>query len=233
MNRLAASLTVDLRIQWRNGLYFVSLIALLTTAALLRYAIPDSHRLWAAAGLFYLAAVQSFYFVAGLVLFEKGERSLDALAVTPLRSFDYVCSKNASIAIMVGFELTAACLLSLGLSVNYLWFLAGVASSSFVYGLAGFIVVARFRSITDFLLPGALVSSVMELNALDYFGLVPSAAFLLWPTHPPLALFRLAVEPFDLGLAAYGLLGSSIWIALLFVWARKAFQRFIVMRKGM
>ena len=98
MRRLVAAVGWDFRLQWRFGFFLVGAIVAVVTIALLRpfvgeelgFLIP----VWALGNL----AVTTFYFAACLVLFEKGEGTLEAIVVSPLRPSEYLASKALSLS---------------------------------------------------------------------------------------------------------------------------------------
>ncbi|MDX1414924.1 MAG: hypothetical protein R3293_12085, partial [Candidatus Promineifilaceae bacterium] len=100
MTRLASSMKWDARLQWRNGFYYAALIVIIVWTLLLSQ-IPNTLASIGSSSLAWLlpAAVLgnlligTFYFMGGLLLLEKGEGTLEAQIVTPLRSSEYLISK--------------------------------------------------------------------------------------------------------------------------------------------
>ena len=98
MHRLAATVCLDLRLQMRNGFYYAVAFVLACWFVLLTslpvidwgYVLP--------AVVFGNLVMVNFYFVAGLVLLEKDEGTLEAQVVTPLADWEYLASKTVTLA---------------------------------------------------------------------------------------------------------------------------------------
>ena len=182
--------------------------------------------------LFFNLNITTFYFVAGLVLYEKGEGTLEALVVTPLRTSEYLASKIATLALLAILESLAIVLLVHGAGFDWPALLLGMFLLSAMYTLFGFLSVARYDSINEYLLPSTLYVAAIQLPVLDAVGLVPSPLWWLWPTRAPLVLLEAAFRPVGWGEIAYALVWSAAWLWILHRLARGAFQRFIVRREG-
>ena len=83
MSRLPAAVACDVRLQYRNGFYAAAAFVAVVLVVLLRWLPPETLRLLLPALVLANMQVNTFYFVAGLVLLEKAEGSLEALVVTP------------------------------------------------------------------------------------------------------------------------------------------------------
>ncbi|MCY4600864.1 MAG: hypothetical protein OXF27_13205, partial [Acidobacteria bacterium] len=97
MRALAATLSLDFRLQARNGFYYAVAFVLACWFVLLTL-LPDID--WGyvlPAVVFGNLVMVNFYFVAGLVLLEKGEGTLEAQVVTPLADWQYIGSKTATL----------------------------------------------------------------------------------------------------------------------------------------
>src|SRR5512146_3092882 len=109
LKRFASSLRWEVALQFRNGFYYA--VGFLMLFWLLLY----SQLLQPQLGQFDLRAllpglllgnllVTTFYFMAGLVMLEKGEGSLEARVVPPLRSTEYLLVKVVALALLVLVE---------------------------------------------------------------------------------------------------------------------------------
>lgn len=129
------------------------------------------------------------------------------------------------LAILEGLLLVMA---SFGLGFNLPAFTLGLAIMTTVMILMGFIVVARYDSINEFILPGVALAMPLALPFIDYFGLWRSWVFDLHPVQFPLELMRRALDagaPESTFLAA---MAAVIWMVVLFRWAQTAFGRFVI-----
>lgn len=230
--RLLATFLCDVRLQWRNGFYAAS-------AVLTVFLIVLLDRLPALAAAQLLPAVivnnlivNGFYFVSGLVLLEKGERTLKMQVVTPLRPGEYLAAKGASLALLSLLENVAIVLVVRGAGFQPLWLLAGISLGTLFYTWAGFILVSRYEGIGEFLLPSFLYITLLSLPLLSYFGVADVAAVrllvLAHPLQPVLAFLQAAFQaPLVPGERPAYLLLATGWIVITFTAARRAFERFV------
>ncbi|MCH7825829.1 MAG: hypothetical protein IH849_13595 [Acidobacteria bacterium] len=107
MRRFAHSVRKDTMLQFRCGFYFVGGFVALFYVRLLRQ-IPDEWLvnlpLLVPAALALNVLMTTFYFVAALVLLEKSEGTLPALAASPLRVSEYLGAKVASLTLLAMAE---------------------------------------------------------------------------------------------------------------------------------
>jgi fluoroquinolone transport system permease protein len=229
MTRLSATLQLDATVQVRNKLYHISIGLVFLLVLLLRLIFPHDI-LGQVMPAWFLGALgpTTYLFVAGLLLFEKSEHTLDALTITPLRTGEYLLSKVTTLTLLALAESLLTVLLAYGLDFNPLLFLAGAGAMGAIYTLFGIVVVVRYQSISDFLMPSIFYSGLLELPFLHYFGIWETPLLYLWPTHPPLLLMKAAflpVAPWQIG---YGVLGSLLFIGLIAAWSYRAFTHFII-----
>lgn len=227
MSRFLATMVWDARLQFRYGFYYAGAFVAVVWMALFSQVPGD---LAVAMPVFLLGnmTLTTFYFIAGLVLLEKGQGTLAGLLLTPLRRGEYLLSKVATLALLAGLENVAIVLIGYGTNLNWLWLLLGLGLVAAIYVLLGFIAVSRFAAINEYLLPSGLITLVLSLPLIDYFGLWSSFIFYLLPTYPPLFLLKAAFRPVEPWQFIYGILGSILWIGIGFWWGKRVFERFIV-----
>ena len=85
MSRLISTVRWDLRIQFRQGLYYAALFVIALWALVLSQLSETLVTLFLPYIIFFDLSVFGFYFMAGILFLEKGEGVLQALVVTPLR----------------------------------------------------------------------------------------------------------------------------------------------------
>lgn len=232
MSRLLATLVCDVRLQWRNGFYW-AVGFLLAAWVVVITQLPDFD--WGPVMPVLVLAnlsLATFFFMAGLVLLEKDEGTLEALVVTPLGAGEYLGSKVATLTGLSLAENALIVLLTCGAGVRWLPLALGIVTASAIYCLAGFVAVARYDSINEFLFPSVLWITAFSLPILHYAGLLTSPLAYLHPFQAPLVLLRGAIAPLALWEWLYGLLYSLLWIAGAWLWSRRAFRRFVVERAG-
>ena len=228
MKRLLASIRLDVRLQFRNGFYYATaFVAVLSVLLLGR--LPYTSLAWLLP-LFIVnnLIINNFYFVGGLVLLEKSEGTLEAQVVTPLQTREYLAAKAITLSLLSLLETLLIAGLTAGLGFNVLILSAGVLLTAVFFMLAGFIVVARYDSINEYLLPSVLYTALMALPLLPYAGVAESWLFYLHPLQPMLLLLQAAFRPVTTWQLAYGVVYSIFWLALIYHICRRTFHRFVI-----
>ncbi|MAG35252.1 MAG: ABC transporter [Dehalococcoidia bacterium] len=232
MNRLLATMWWDIQLQFRNGFYYATAF-IVVVWIVIRSQLPALDLGWLLPALVSgNLIINTFYFVGGLMLLEKGEGTLEALVVTPLRIGEYLASKVLTLTLLALVENIILVALLYGLGFSVLPLVVGLTLASALYVLAGFLVVARYDSINEYLLPSILYTSVLSVPLLVYLGMWTSWAIYLHPLHAPLLVMEAAFGPVDTARLLYGVLYSALWIVLVAAWSQRVFRRFIVAREG-
>ena len=232
MRRLAATVRLDLRLQMRNGFYYAVAFVLACWLVLLSRLPPLDWGYVLPAVVFGNLVMVNFYFVAGLVLLEKGEGTLEAQVVTPLADWEYLASKTLTLAALSVVEQMVIVWSAYGGGFAAGPLIAGTVLAGVLYTLTGFVLVARYRSINEFMFPSVLFTTVLSLPLLRYFGLWDTWLLHLHPFTAPLVLLGGAFRPLPAWQWAYGVLHAAAWAGLLLLASRRAFDRFIVVREG-
>ncbi len=232
MSRLLNTIYWDMVRQYRNGFYFVSAIVVAFFAVLLRQLNGVDWGWWWPVILLENLVMNTFYFVSGIVLLEKGEGTLEAQIVTPLRDWEYLLAKVASLFVLSAAESLALILLVSGPGFNWFWMLLGIAFFVAIYTLYGFFVVSRYDSISEFILPSALWTMGFSLPLLPYFDLWNHWSLYLHPMQAPLVLVHAAYAPIPGWELVYGVLYGLLWVAIGWYISQRAFYRFVVTKEG-
>ncbi len=230
--RIQATLLCDMRLQARNGFYYAAVVVAVITVVVLRL-LPVADLRWLLPAMIVNnLIVNGFYFMAGLVLLEKAEGSIEAQIVTPLRSGEYLAAKVGTLALLSLVENVAITLAVTGFAFRPGLLLGGIVLGTALYALAGFVVVARYDGINTFLLPSVGYMLLLGLPLLTYFGIgqgtLVEMILLVHPLQPVLVLLRAAVEPAVPVMILYGLAAGAAWVAFFAWWANRSFHRFVV-----
>ena len=232
MTPLAATLRTDVTLQWRNGFYYAVAFLLggwlVLVSRLPRFDWPA----WLPALVLGNLSIGTFLFLAGLVLLEKGEGTLEAQVVTPLRPLEYLASKVVSLAGLAVLEHFALVAAVVGLDFRPGPLLLGVVTAAAVYCLTGFVAVVRYDSVDAFLLPSSVWIAALSLPILDAVGLWTPPLLALHPLQPSLVLLRGAFGPLSAGDWAYAVTGAALWGAALLALSLRSFLRFVVRSPG-
>ncbi len=232
MNRLTSTIRWDLVNQWRQGFYYAAIFVVILWAIVL-FSLPDvAIDLLLPFIIFFDLSIFGFYFMAGMLFLEKGDGVLEALVVSPLRSWEYLVSKSATLAFLAVIVSVAVVLIVHGPDVNWLLLVPAVALNSWLLVLVGFILAARFDSVTDFLMPSIVYMIPSQLPALWYFGIWDSALLYLVPTMPTMLLLAGSFRP----IAGWQIIYSFVYLPAVCIlatwWARRSFEHFVVRSEG-
>jgi fluoroquinolone transport system permease protein len=243
MTRLLSTIRLDVLQQWRQGFYyagaFVSVIFIIILNQLNPAALPV-----ALPGLILMGLmVTGFYFMAGVILFEKGEGVLQQLVVTPLRTDEYLVAKLVSLTILAIAEQLAV------VGLTYVWANRGLAElnvgllvlgcvvTTVIFILLGFIVIARFDSVNEFLMPSAIIAMPMLAPLLHVGGVVDFPALLAIPTGGAALLLQAAFVPMEFihlpdWQIAFAMVAMGVGVVVGYIYSQRTFKRFIVRGQG-
>lgn len=235
MNRLLSTVRLDVTVQARSKLYAIGIGIAVVFGLVIRALIGREFLDLAlpAVVLFGMGGT-TYVFVAGMVILEKAEHTIDAQLVTPLRVSEYLSSKLLTLTLFALLECVIIVAIAWGPSeIRIVPLLAGILFMGSFFTLCGLTRVARHGSVTGFLMPGAFLwGLIMPLPLLDHFGLWPSPIWYLWPTQAHLLLLKAGFAPVAAWKLAYAVLYSAASVALAYRWARRAFDRYVVRTVG-
>lgn len=177
--RFKALLLGDVRFQFKYGFYFLYLVFTILYIALL-YAFPAAWREKAAVLMIFSdPAAMGLFFMGAIVLFEKSERVLNSIAVSPVKPLEYVLSKIISLAVISS---VVAFAIAIGgkITIHPIYFTLGVFLGSCLFSAIGLMIAANITTLNRFVV--ATVPAEIIINA-------PAIAWLFgW--RPPLMLFH-------------------------------------------
>lgn len=232
MSRLVSLVRLDLLLQLRYGFYYAAAFVTLLWIVLL-YPLPVSTLdLATPLVIFAELAVIGYYFIAGTVLFEKGERTLFAVTITPTRFGEYLVSKLATLTAMATGASLVLALTIYGTDFDVGLLLSGVILVSLISLLAGFITVLPFDQITRYLIPSQLPLTLISVPLVSFLGIWHSPVFYLFPTHGPLLLLGGAFGTIPLASwqILYAIVYGLLCIFMLVLAAHRMFTRYVVAR---
>ncbi len=194
--RFAAALANDVRFQYRYGFYLLYLVVSAIYAGML-LAMPRGWRpLAAALVLLSDPAALGLFFMGGMILFEKSERTLDFLFVSPFTPGEYLFAKVLSLSVIS----TAAGLAIVSISIpggfSPAILAAGLFTGSVLFSLMGLAVAGRVRSLNRFFIAIAPLTLILWLPPIIVLGSTMDlwtlpGPLVLWELHPGTALLFL------------------------------------------
>ncbi len=228
MSALLTALRWDMVLQARNGFYWTTAFVVLVVGALL-LAVPEAARAdagaWVPAIIASNLQITTFFFMAGLMLLERDEGTLTALAVSPFTPGAYVAARTITLTALAAVETILLVWVGFGAGGSWLPILAGTAAIGVIYTGCGAAIATRYESVNGMLLPASAFVALLLLPLLPHFGLAPRTPFLLHPIEPALTLIRAGYGGTSRAMLAFGAVGSAVWSAMAFLWGRHAVGR--------
>jgi len=231
--RLFSTMKLDVLVQWRNRFYYIG-IAMGLLVAFILATFFDAEFIGQAMPAFFMMTVggTTLLYIAGIVIFEKDERTLDALIVSPLRHMEYLISKMVTLGMVATVEGIVVVLFSYGFAnMNPVMLIIGIWFMAMQLTLVGLIMIVRYDTITDFLTPVLIIGVVVQLPIFYFINLVDSPLLLLVPTGAPAMLIKGAWVQLQTWEIAYAFGYSIISIGLGLRWALRSFEKFIVRKE--
>ena len=227
MRRTTATLLLDLRRQATGGFWLVALLVGLIVAGVLRGMDAEPTRWWPVIVVSELT-VTCFYFAAVQVLLERGEGTLAARAVTPLREDEYLAALAASLSLLALAETTVLVMVGGETAPRWPAFVAGVLALSVLQVLYGVIAVAGYDSSAAFLLPSGVWTLVFAVPMLPFLGLPGGWWLWLHPLQPAVVLVEVAFDQVRPLQALPAVVAAVAWSAAGMVVARLRLRGIVV-----
>ncbi|WP_029042415.1 fluoroquinolone export ABC transporter permease subunit [Cucumibacter marinus] len=224
--RLAALVIHDLRSQWRYGIHAAYAVVLAFYLAIILFAGHVLPPVLLAFIILSDPSVVGFFFLGGLMLLERSERTRTALAITPVSAGDYLAAKLISLTLVA---LGAVILMAHAapLPVNWPLLTVAVALASLHFTGIGAGLANSFKTVTGYfmgsagiILPMVLPGFLALLDPMPAIcGIIPFAAMLRL-----LMLAFSAVEA-TTGEMAWYLASASAWAAIAVLWGLRRLQK--------
>ncbi|MCI1965192.1 MAG: ABC transporter permease [Oscillospiraceae bacterium] len=160
----------DVRFQFKYGFYFIYLFFSILYIGLL-FALPRMWREKAAVIMIFTdPSAMGLYFMGSMVLFEKSERVLNSIAVSPVKPWEYVISKLFSIG-LISSVVSLAIGIPAGIVINPFFFIFGVFLCSCLFSAVGLMIACKITTLNQFIL--ATIPAEILIN-------VPALIWLFW-----------------------------------------------------
>ena len=217
----------DIRMQARENVYLFTVLTTLAFSTVL-FLLPEGTPDAVITGILFLdPAVVGTSFVAAIVLMERSQNTLAALAVSPARPSDYVISKIITLTLLTfagGMALVCVAYWPVPPD-RAIRFVIAMAFTGALGVVGGVLLVAAANSMNHFIARAFPVTVVLYLAFLAHFDVVTGIwAWILFALNPGHAMLRAllwAADPANVPTAdavyAFGYMG--VLIAVLFAWA--------------
>jgi fluoroquinolone transport system permease protein len=232
VKRLLSFMRLDCVLQRRYKFYHAAVFMTLIWIVVLRSLRPGILPAAVPFVVFVDLAVVGFYFMAGNLLFEKGERTLLALLTSPLRFREFLTARLATLTLLALAVSFAVALAAFGLRFNAALFAAGVILSAVINLMVAIFAVAPYRSISRFLIPSQFYVLILYLPLIPFFGWWHSPLFYLIPTHGSLLLLSGAFGSIHPWQILYAVSYPVLWMLPLSALVRRRFYRHLAGQGG-
>lgn len=183
--RLIKMILGDIRFQFKYGFYFIYAVFCALYIFLL-FIFPEAWREEAASIMIYSdPAAMGLFFMGAIVLLEKSQRVLNALAVSPVKVSEYITAKIASllfISVLVSLVITLAA----GLK-NIPVVLITTALTSIIFTLLGLIVATKINSLNQYIIATVPLEIICFVPPIIYL-FAPTAIMRWYPLNGSMAL---------------------------------------------
>jgi fluoroquinolone transport system permease protein len=190
MSELSHLLKHDFRLLNRNRIIQISVLVTLIYIAVFKglSSFGDMDQVLVLV-IFNDPALLGFLFIGVMILFEKNENTLQALAVSPFNERYYILSKSLSLTVVSTACCLAMAFASHGTHFNFIHFISASILTSMLFSFLGFIVVAGENSFNHYILKALGYLVLLSVPFVGYFDLVSSNWFVAFPTQPAIDAF--------------------------------------------
>jgi len=218
--RLSHLIIGDIRFQYKYGFYLLYFIFTLIYLGLI-HVLPTTWQLSVVAILIFTdPAAIGLYFMGAIILYEKSERVLDSMAVSPATTLEYVLAKTIALSLI---SLIVGIMIITFSAIRSLTFytIIGIFLASVSFSAIGLIIASKSKSLNSFLIATVPIQLFMDVPAILYlFGWKSEWALL----HPGVSIMELLVNGNSSMLALISLI---IWTGLMIILADQTIKKMI------
>jgi fluoroquinolone transport system permease protein len=226
MRRLLSTTKYDITLQVRHGFYYATSFVLIVCVGIVSR-LPSFDLKWLLPALVLGNLIlNTFYYIGGLVLLEKGEGTLEAQVITPLRTWEYLASKIGTLTLLGLIENIIIVIMLVGFRFDLLLLSTSIVLTSMIYCLAGVVAVVRYDSINEY-------PSLLSAPLVPYLVRWESWPIYLHPLQATLLLSKAGFQPVAYWQEIYGVFYPCLWIGVLAYFGHRTFRRFIILEAGL
>ncbi|SEW28439.1 hypothetical protein [[Clostridium] fimetarium] len=209
----------DINFQRKYGFYYIYFI-LIVFYGFIIYILPSDWRKPATAIMIYSdPAAMGMFFMGAIVLLEKSENVLNSIAISPVKTEEYILSKIISLGIIS--VITALILGAIAGLTNYFEIAISVFLCSSFFTLLGLLVASKVSSLNQFTIatvPFEIICFLPPIIAMFWFD------SCLFTIHPGTACINLIIQTGNIYLNIGVIL---IWFLLLWKIVVKSVKKMI------
>jgi len=189
----------DIRFQFKYGFYFIYAVFCALYLFLL-FIFPEAWREKAASIMIYSdPAAMGLFFMGAIVLLEKSQRVLNALAVSPVKVSEYITAKIVSL-VFISVLVSLVLALAAGLK-NIPVVLITTALTSIIFTLLGLIVATKISSLNQYIIATVPLEIICFIPPIIYL-FAPTDIMRWYPLNGSIALISNGSQNlfYDIGL---------------------------------
>jgi len=219
----------EMRLQFRQGFYFVYLFVSLAFIGILRALPAEFHTLMSGLFIYSDPGFLAMFFMGAIILFERQGNIQDAMQVTPCPLPVYLGAKILSLSLISVVSGVIIACAGWGFSLRILSLVTGLFLCSFMMGSLALILSVRTESTSATMLialAGDLVSLPVVFPLLGWMT-DPIGFNLLWlvPVRGAFVLIMDYFIPGQLHVNAIALVQGIIWAVILFMLALRVYGK--------
>lgn len=215
--KLKSLILGDIRQQYKYGFYALYTLFTLVYITVLRILPMPWKELCTTTLIFSDPVLIGLMFMGAIILFEKSEKVMQALAVSPISIHTYILSKVISIGLI---SLLSGVLIALfsGMEHSYIHLAVGIMLGSALFTLVGISLSAFISTMNNFMLimVSTLIISVAPISV--YTMGYKSGVMLL---HPSISL----IELMSGNISVISLMAISIWCIAMYIFSCLSVKR--------
>lgn len=227
MTRWLSALRFDVLLQARQGFYAATAAIVVIVGGLL-LSIPIELRadagLWVPFWVVVNLPITTFFFMCGLMLLERDEGTLMALAVAPISSHAYLAVRIITLVTLAIVETMIVASLAFALGRPLIVVIAAALLGVLLTAL-GAVVGARYQSMNELILPGSVLVTFLLTPLLAHVGLMSRAPFLVHPVEPALTLLRVAYGRAGGWETGYAVFAGAGWCVVAWRWGNASLRQ--------
>ncbi|NIR48483.1 ABC transporter permease [candidate division KSB1 bacterium] len=230
--RLAHTLRYDMLFQFRHGFYYAYVFVTVSYVLGLLNIEPGLREPVTTLLLFSDTAPLGFLFIGAIILLERGQNTLEALFITPLRLYEFFISKVVSLMLISLLSALAIMLLAHGLFQHAFIFIAGFALSSCFYTLLGLIFSVQAKTVNDYFARTVGVGLFICLPVLGYLEIAKTPLFYLFPTQASIILIEIVFRDVSVLEIVYAFGTLIAWTVTAAIMAYRSFYKHLILKVG-
>lgn len=166
-----------------------------------------------------------FIFIGVIILFEKGDNTLDVQVITPMKTRDYIWSKAIALLLPVVICSSGIVLATKGFDFDPVTFYISLILTSLIFTFIGIAGVIRVNTFNQYIILIPLVTAPTALPLLNFLGLTNWKILFIIPTQSTLNLFSNSLNRTHTWLEIIDAAYLVLWTWLSYYIARRSFEK--------